>query len=55
MKEQSRKKSYAFSEYFKKEKTANPTKTFSIKILRAWNCRRKFIKNFLPEKSKGTT
>ena len=34
------------------EKTAKPSKTFVPKILRTQNCRRKFIKNLLPEKRK---
>ena len=40
------------------EKTANPAKTYVQKFyvheknLRTRNCRRKFIKNFLPEKRK---
>ena len=33
-------------------KTANPTKTCVRNISRTRNCRRKFIKNLLPEKPK---
>ena len=35
-------------------KTANPTKTCVRNISRTRNCRRKFIKNLLPEKPKKT-
>ena len=30
--------------------TSNPAKSFARKILRTRNCRRRFIKNLLPEK-----
>ena len=36
----------------KNEKTGNPAKTYAQKILCTRNCRRKFIKNLLPEKRK---
>ena len=34
----------------KKQKDCKPEKTCVRKILRAQNCRRKFVKNLLPEK-----
>ena len=54
MKEQPRTKVAHFRNrnYKYKMNTANSAKTCVQKILRARNCRRKFIKNLLPEKRK---